>query len=407
MTDNSDSPGGYESEGVGPQLVSNWKTGHRLAMAACVKDPELTGALLAGKGDPVTPTTRSTNNRKDESSSGEVRDEVVRLERLKMTMLRAFVEKSKNEAKEPSSGESMRSRTSRRERTAEAATHARSLKLNQPSQAGDVPKAPEARSMEESARPSGDEASKADPSQGTVREKAQVFEKAAELQKPVLNGPVAPSKAPPPKPEGVPVSRQRKMPTPPTPVATKSRKTDEQGTPASSVRPAPMPKTPPSHPPATPLRFDITQGESAPEPNAKESEHELWWKIQEQDHNAKAAELAAKERSLIDKARELAEREAQIGALRGSVIDEGSGIANQLQWQQEQNAREQSAREKRLMDQTKEAEAKAEQERKRVQDHEQRVREAALTAVEEERKRYDRLLATCLLYTSPSPRDRG
>ena len=104
--------------------------------------------------------------------------------------------------------------------------------------------------------------------------------------------------------------------------------------------------------------------------------------------------LAAKERSLIDKARELSEREAQIDALRGSVINEGSGIANQLQWQQEQNAREQSAREKRLMDQTKEAEAKAEQERKRVQDHEQRVREAALTAVEEERKRYDRLLAT-------------
>ena len=66
---------------------------------------------------------------------------------------------------------------------------------------------------------------------------------------------------------------------------------------------------------------------------------------------------------------------------------------SQLQWQQEQNAREQSAREKQLMDQTKEAEAKAEQERKRVQDHEQRVQVAALAAVEEERKRYDRLLA--------------
>ena len=228
LTENSDSPGGYETEGEGPQLYSNWKNGHRFAMAACVKDPALTGALLAGKGDPVTPTTRSTNNRKDESSSGEVRDEVVRLERLKMTMLREFVEKSKNEAKELSSGESLRSRTSRRERTAEAATHARSLKVTEPSQAGDVPKAPEARSMEESARPSGDEASKADPSQGTVREKAQVFEKAAELQKPVLNGPVAPSKAPPPKPAGEPISKQRRMPTPPTPEAAKSRKTDAQ-----------------------------------------------------------------------------------------------------------------------------------------------------------------------------------
>ena len=106
-----------------------------------------------------------------------------------------------------------------------------------------------------------------------------------------------------------------------------------------------MPKTPPTRPATTPLRFDIAQGESAPEP-MKDSEPELWWKIQEQDHNAKASELAAIERSLIDKARELAEREAQIGALRGSVIDEGSGIANQLQLQQEQMAREQSAREK-------------------------------------------------------------
>ena len=108
------------------------------------------------------------------------------------------------------------------------------------------------------------------------------------------------------------------------------------------------------------MRFDITQGESAPEPT-KESEHELWWKIQEQDFNAKASELAARERSLIDKAIELAAREAEIGALRGSVINEGSGIVNELvlqQRQQEQMAREQSAREKRLMDQTKEAEAK-------------------------------------------------
>ena len=68
-------------------------------MAACVKDPELTGALRAGKGDPVTPTTRSTNNQKDESSSGEVRDEVVRLERLKMTMLREFVESRRTKPK--------------------------------------------------------------------------------------------------------------------------------------------------------------------------------------------------------------------------------------------------------------------------------------------------------------------
>ena len=93
------------------------------------------------------------------------------------------------------------------------------------------------------------------------------------------------------------------------------------------------------------MRFDITQGESAPEPT-KESEHELWWKIQEQDLNAKASELAARERSLIDKATELAAREAEVGALRGSVISEGSGIANELvhhKRQQEQVAREQSA----------------------------------------------------------------
>ena len=140
----------------------------------------------------------------------------------------------------------------------------------------------------------------------------------------------------------------------------------------------------------------MAQGESALEPvkDSADSAQELWWKIQEQDHNAKATELAALERSLIDKARELAEREAQIGALRGSVIDEGSGIANQLQWQQERMAREQSAREKLLMDQTKEAEAKVEQERKRIQDHEQQVQLVALAAVDEERKRYDRLLAS-------------
>ena len=295
-------------------------------------------------------------------------------------------------APEHSSGDSTRSRTSRRERTADAALHARSLKAKEPELADDVPNV-KARSMEVPAGPSGDATSKADPSQGTVREKAQVFEKAAELQKPVLNGPVAPSKAPPPKPAGEPISKQRKMPTPPTPEATKSRKTDEQGNPASSARPAPIPKTPPARPTATPLQFDMAQGESAPEP-VKDSEQELWWKIQEQDLHAKASELAAKERSLIDKARELSEREAQIDALRGSVINEGSGIANQLQWQQEQNAREQSAREKRLMDQTKEAEAKVEQERKRIQDHEQQVQLVALAAVEEERKRYDRLLAS-------------
>ena len=45
------------------------------------------------------------------------------------------------------------------------------------------------------------------------------------------------------------------------------------------------------------------------------------------------------------------------------------------------------------MDQTKETESKAEQERKRIQDHEQQVRLVALAAVEEERKRHERLLA--------------
>ena len=35
-------------------------------MAACVKDPVLNGAPLAGKEDPVTPTTRRTIPRKEE-----------------------------------------------------------------------------------------------------------------------------------------------------------------------------------------------------------------------------------------------------------------------------------------------------------------------------------------------------
>ena len=279
ITDNSDSPGGCESEGGGPQLISNWKIGHGIAMAACVKDPVLTGASLAGKENPVTPTTRRTSHHVDDSSSGEMKD-ILRVERLKEMMLRE-VEKAKAEATEHnSSGDSGRSRTSRRERTAEATLHARNLKDKKPDQASDVPNV-RARSMEVPAGPSWDATSKADPSQGTVREKAQVFETVAILQKPVLNGPVAPSKASPPKPEGVPAAKQRKMPTPPTPVATKSRKTDEQGTPASSVKPKPVPKTPPSHPPATPLRFDIAGGDAGPDPNAKESEHELWWKLQE------------------------------------------------------------------------------------------------------------------------------
>ena len=151
MTDNSDSPGGYESESGGPQLVSNWKTGHRLAMAACVEDPVLNGAPLAGKEDSVTPTTRSTIYRKDDSSSGEARD-IQRLEHLKEIMLREWVAKAKTEAAEHSSGDSTRSRTSRRERTADAASHARSLKVKEPDQASDVPNV-KARLMEEPAGP--------------------------------------------------------------------------------------------------------------------------------------------------------------------------------------------------------------------------------------------------------------
>ena len=256
ITDNSDSPGGCESEGDGPQLISNWKIGHGIAMAACVKDPVLTGASLAGKEDPVTPTTRRTNHQVDDSSSGETKD-ILRMEHLREIMLRE-VEKAKAEATEHnSSGDSTRSRTSRRERNAEATLHARSLKDKKPDQASDVPNV-RVRSMEVPAGPLRDATSKADPSHGTVREKAQVFEIIATSLKPVLNGPVAPSKAPPPKPEGVPISKQRKMPTPPTPEATKSRKTDEQGTPASSARPAPKPKTPPTRPTTNPLQFDLS-----------------------------------------------------------------------------------------------------------------------------------------------------
>ena len=68
-------------------------------MAACVKDPVLTGAPLAGKEDPVTPTTRSTIQRKDDSSSGEAKD-IQRLEYLKEIMLREWVAKAKAEATE-------------------------------------------------------------------------------------------------------------------------------------------------------------------------------------------------------------------------------------------------------------------------------------------------------------------
>ena len=90
-TDSShDSPGGYESDSVGKLLVSNWKTGHGPAMAACAKGPVLNGASLAGKEDPVTPTTRSTIHRKDDSSSGEAKD-IERLEHLKELMLREWV----------------------------------------------------------------------------------------------------------------------------------------------------------------------------------------------------------------------------------------------------------------------------------------------------------------------------
>ena len=56
-------------------------------MAACVKDPVLTGASLAGKENPVTPTTRRTSHQVDDSSSGEMKD-ILRVERLKEMMLR-------------------------------------------------------------------------------------------------------------------------------------------------------------------------------------------------------------------------------------------------------------------------------------------------------------------------------
>ena len=169
-TDNSDSPGGCESEGDGPQLISNWKIGHGIAMAACVKDPVLTGASLAGKENPVTPTTRRTSHHVDDSSSGEMKD-ILRVERLKEMMLRE-VEKAKAEATEHnSSGDSGRSRTSRRERTAEATLHARNLKDKKPDQASNVPNV-KVRSMEVPAGPLRDATSKVDPSHGTVREKA-------------------------------------------------------------------------------------------------------------------------------------------------------------------------------------------------------------------------------------------
>ena len=121
-------------------------------------------------------------------------------------MLREVAKAQVEAAEHNSSGDSTRSRTSRRERNAEATVHARSLKEKKPDQASDVPNV-KARSMEVPAGPSSDATSKADPSHGTVREKAQVFENVAVLLKPVLNGPVAPSKASPPKPEGVPISK--------------------------------------------------------------------------------------------------------------------------------------------------------------------------------------------------------
>ena len=84
------------------------------------------------------------------------------------------------------------------------------------------------------------------------------------------------------------------------------------------------------------MRFDIAQGDAAPDPNAKESEHELWWKIQEEYLSAKASVLATKEKDLIDRATKLAAREAEVDALRGSVISEGSGIAEELVQKQRQ-----------------------------------------------------------------------
>ena len=58
-------------------------------MAACAKGPVLNGAPLGSKEDPVTPTTRSTIHRKDDSSSGEANIE--RLEYLKEQMPREYV----------------------------------------------------------------------------------------------------------------------------------------------------------------------------------------------------------------------------------------------------------------------------------------------------------------------------
>jgi hypothetical protein len=139
-------------------------------MAACVKDPVLTGASLAGKEDPVTPATRSTNHLKDDSSSGETKD-IIRLEHLKEIMLREVAKAQVEAAEHNSSGDSTRSRTSRRERNAEATTHARSLKEKKPDQASNVPNV-RARSMEVPAGPLRDATSKADPSHGTVRQKA-------------------------------------------------------------------------------------------------------------------------------------------------------------------------------------------------------------------------------------------
>ena len=90
----------------------------------------------------------------------------------------------------------------------------------------------------------------------------------------------------------------------------------------------------------------------------------------------KATVLAAKEKELIDRAEKLAARKAEVEALKGSVIDEGSGIAEglvQTQRQQERRDREQSAREQTLTDQLQEAQALVEQERQRIQDHAQQV----------------------------------
>jgi len=204
----------------------------------------------------------------------------------------------------------------------------RDPKAREPEQAADVPKA-KVSPIVAPAGTEGGEVSKADPSHGKVTDLTRAFELVAAMQRPVLNGPATSSKAPPPQPGGSEI-KLRKKPTPPSPGPAKTLKADEHSTPASSVRP-PRPviaKQPPSHSPGQPLHYDISGTDKASGP--KESRNELWWRLAEQDHQQKAALIQAKERELIDRAREVAAREAAVEALKGSVIQEGSGIVDEL-----------------------------------------------------------------------------